>query len=81
VIVDSFKSDSIGSDTFDEPICLSVIDLPSLVSVANGVLDIGLTQAPLVKPEQGMSCPNEAFDRHRAEFYVAILPTRARNDA
>jgi hypothetical protein len=48
-------------------ICLSVIDLASSVSIANSVLDIGLTQAPLVKSEQGMSSPNEAFDRHRAD--------------
>lgn len=76
VIVDSFKSDSVCSDAFDEPICLSVIDLAFSVSVVNGVLDIGLAQAPLVKPEQGMSSPDEAFDRHSAEFYVAFPPTR-----
>jgi hypothetical protein len=81
VIVDGFKSDSVCSDAFDEPICLPVVDLPSSVSVANGVLNIGLTQVPLVKTEHGMSSPNEAFDRHRAGFYVAILPTRAHKDA
>jgi hypothetical protein len=51
VIVDSFKSDSVCSDAFNEPICLPVVDLASSVSVANGVLDIGLTQVPLVKSE------------------------------
>jgi hypothetical protein len=51
------------------------------VSLTNSVLDIGLTQVPLVKPEHSMSSPNEVFNRHRAGFYVPVLSAKTRNDA
>lgn len=61
VVVDSFKPYSVGSDAFYEPVGLSVVDLPSAVSVADGLLDIGPIQMSFVKPEQGMSSPNEVL--------------------
>jgi hypothetical protein len=64
VVIDSFKPYPVGSDALDEPVSLPVVDLPSAMSVADSLLDIGPTQMSFVKPEQGMSSPNEVFDRH-----------------
>ncbi len=61
VVVDSLKPYSVGSDAFYEPVGLSVVDLPSAVSVADGLFDVGPTQMSFVKPEQGMSSPNEVL--------------------
>jgi hypothetical protein len=68
VVVDSFKSDSVSSDALDQPISLPVVDQPSAVSVADRLLDIGPPQAAFVKPKQGVSSPNETFDRHGVEI-------------
>jgi len=65
------KRDPVGGDAFDEPVGLSVVDLPSAVSVADRLLNIGSRQMSFVKPKQGVIGPDETLDGHRPRVYVS----------
>jgi hypothetical protein len=56
-----------GGEALDEPVGLSVVDLPSAVSVTDRLLDIRLRQTSLVKPKQRVVGPDETLDGHRRE--------------
>jgi hypothetical protein len=52
MVVYGFKSNPVGGYALNEPVGLSVVDLPSAVSVADRLLDIGSRQMSFVKPKQ-----------------------------
>jgi hypothetical protein len=68
MIVDRFKSRAIGGCALDQPVSLSVIDLPFAMPSANRLLDIGLREMPLVKSKYRVRCPDESFDGHEADI-------------
>lgn len=65
MVVYGFKSNPVGGDALNEPVGLSVVDLPSAVSVADRLLDIRSRQMSFVKPKQGVIGPDETLDGHR----------------
>ncbi len=71
LIVYGFKTDPAGGEAFDEPVGLSVVDLPSAVSVADRTLDIGSRQTSFVKPKQGVIGLDKTLDCHRPRVYVS----------
>jgi hypothetical protein len=69
MIVDRFKSHTIGSHALDQPVSPSVIiDLPSAVPSANRLLYIGLRQMPLVQAKYRVRGPGESLDGHEADI-------------
>ncbi len=52
-----FKTDPVGGEALDERVRLSVVDLPSAMSVTDRLLDIVLRQMLFVKPKQGVIGP------------------------
>jgi hypothetical protein len=77
MVVYGFKRDPVGGEALDEPVDLSVVDLPSAVSVTDRLLDIGSRQMPFVKPKQGVIGPDETLDGHRRESTCRAEPSRA----
>ncbi len=71
MVVYGFKTDPVGGEALNEPVGLSVVDLPSAVSVADCLLDIRSRQVSFVKPKQGVIGPDEALDGHRPRVYVS----------
>lgn len=68
MIIDRFKSHTVGSHALDQPIGLPIVYLPSTVPVANRLLHIGLGQMPLVQPKYRVRTPNESLDSHVAKI-------------
>jgi hypothetical protein len=72
-----FKTDPVCGEALDEPVGLSVVDLPSAVSLADRLLDIRLRQMSFVKPKQGVIGPDKTLDGHRRESTCRAEPSRA----
>jgi hypothetical protein len=68
VILGRFKVHAVGRDALDQPIGLTVIDLSTVMPVADRLLHIGADKAPLVEATQRVRCPDESFDRHPARL-------------
>jgi hypothetical protein len=77
MVVYGFKTDPVGGEALNEPVGLSVIDLPSTVSLADRLLDIRLRQMSFVKPKQGVIGPDKTLDGHRRESTCRAEPSRA----
>ncbi len=79
MVVYGFKTDPVCGEALDEPVGLSVVDLPSAVSLADRLLDIRLRQMSFVKPKQGVIGPDKTLDGHRRESTCRAEPSRASN--
>jgi hypothetical protein len=77
MVVYGFKTDPVGGEALNEPVSLSVVDLPSAVSLADRLLDIRLRQMSFVKPKQGVIGPDKTLDGHRRESTCRAEPSRA----
>lgn len=77
MVVYGFKTDPVGGEALDEPVGLSVVDLPSAVSLADRLLDSRLRQMSFVKPKQGVICPDKTLDGHPRESTCRAEPSRA----
>lgn len=77
MVVYGFKTDAVSGEALDEPVGLSVVDLPSAVSFADRLLDIRLRQMSFVKPKQGVIGPDKTLDGHRRESTCRAEPARA----